>query len=194
MDTFRNEDGETMSTRGSVRVGSRVELDMLGVWATVRFSGRTLFAPGQWVGLELDTPCGKHDGTVEGERYFECASGRGIFVRPSTLGYSTVPDPFEPSLKDDLDVPLCLDTCSVCNKFGKFSQWENYNKCTRYGLSYTPLVLVYCNSDGCRDALQPPNAVNDRGSTEDRVRSIVRPRAGSSFSQEPVRKRVRFSV
>ena len=34
-----------------------------------------------WVGIALDEPTGKNDGTVKGERYFQCEKNRGVFVR-----------------------------------------------------------------------------------------------------------------
>ncbi|KAI2611697.1 CAP-Gly domain-containing protein [Hypoxylon fragiforme] len=51
----------------------------------VRYVGQTHFAPGDWVGVELDDDSGKNDGAVQGERYFDCTPGRGMFVRPSTV-------------------------------------------------------------------------------------------------------------
>src|SRR4051794_963799 len=49
---------------------------------SVRFLGRTKFASGDWVGVELDQSAGKHDGIVEGVRYFQCGrSNTGVFVR-----------------------------------------------------------------------------------------------------------------
>lgn len=36
---------------------------------TVRYMGFTEFAPGEWVGVELDDPRGKNDGSVAGTRY-----------------------------------------------------------------------------------------------------------------------------
>ncbi|KAI0414983.1 dynactin [Xylaria grammica] len=53
--------------------------------AIVRFVGQTHFAVGDWVGVELEDDSGKNDGAVQGERYFDCPPGRGMFVRPTTV-------------------------------------------------------------------------------------------------------------
>ncbi|XP_062275824.1 kinesin-like protein KIF13B isoform X1 [Scomber scombrus] len=52
---------------------------------TVRYVGTTQFAEGVWVGVELDTPVGKNDGSVAGHRYFHCKLGYGVLVRPDRL-------------------------------------------------------------------------------------------------------------
>lgn len=64
------------------QLGQTVELSN-GVKATVQFVGNTLFAPGDWIGIELEDASGKNDGAVQGQRYFECPLGHGMFVRPS---------------------------------------------------------------------------------------------------------------
>ncbi|RHZ51032.1 putative dynactin [Aspergillus thermomutatus] len=56
-----------------------------GRQATVRFIGTTHFAAGDWVGIELNEPTGKNDGSVQGERYFDCEPGFGMFIRPSAV-------------------------------------------------------------------------------------------------------------
>jgi dynactin 1 len=48
---------------------------------TVRFLGPTAFGPGEWVGIELDKPTGSHDGGANGQRYFTCPPGHGVYVQ-----------------------------------------------------------------------------------------------------------------
>ncbi|KAM4627768.1 CAP-Gly domain-containing linker protein 3 [Polymixia lowei] len=52
---------------------------------TVRFYGKTDFAPGYWFGVELEQPTGKHDGSVFGVRYFTCLPKYGVFAPPSRV-------------------------------------------------------------------------------------------------------------
>lgn len=56
-----------------------------GQRGTVAYIGATLFASGKWVGVILDEPKGKNDGTVQGKRYFTCEENHGIFVRSSQV-------------------------------------------------------------------------------------------------------------
>lgn len=67
----------------SFSVGQRCTAnDLPGV---VQFVGVTQFAPGLWVGVELDTADGKNDGTIQGIWYFDCRPGHGVFVRPAKV-------------------------------------------------------------------------------------------------------------
>ncbi|KAK4243783.1 dynein associated protein-domain-containing protein [Corynascus novoguineensis] len=64
---------------------------------TIRFAGQTSFAPGYWVGIELEDASGKNDGSVNDVRYFDCPMGYGMFVRPNALKLLAEPvAPFMP--------------------------------------------------------------------------------------------------
>ncbi|KAK4470950.1 hypothetical protein MN116_006456 [Schistosoma mekongi] len=72
---------------GKLKIGVRVEVIGKDVIGTVAFIGATQFSPGKWVGVILDEPKGKNNGTVQGKRYFACEENHGIFVRPSQLAF-----------------------------------------------------------------------------------------------------------
>ena len=74
------------------QVGQSVELSD-GRTATVRFAGSTHFAAGEWVGVELDDATGKNDGKVQGQRYFACPQGYGMFIRPNVATIIEQPTP-----------------------------------------------------------------------------------------------------
>ncbi|XP_053365201.1 CAP-Gly domain-containing linker protein 4 isoform X2 [Clarias gariepinus] len=67
-----------------LRLGERVLVigQRTGV---VRFYGKTRFAPGIWLGIELDKPSGKNDGSVGGVKYFSCPPKHGVFAPPSRV-------------------------------------------------------------------------------------------------------------
>ncbi|OCT81429.1 hypothetical protein XELAEV_18028249mg [Xenopus laevis] len=51
----------------------------------VRYVGPADFQEGVWVGVELETPAGKNDGSVGGKHYFKCNPGYGVLVRPNRV-------------------------------------------------------------------------------------------------------------
>ncbi|OCT77511.1 CAP-Gly domain-containing linker protein 4 isoform X1 [Xenopus laevis] len=52
---------------------------------TVRFYGKTSFAPGFWCGIELDKAHGKNNGSISGVQYFTCPPKHGVFAPPSRV-------------------------------------------------------------------------------------------------------------
>lgn len=73
-----------MSAPEQLVPGQTVQLSD-GRMATLRFVGPTLFSHGVWVGVELPDDGGKNDGSVGGERYFDCEMGHGMFLRPMAV-------------------------------------------------------------------------------------------------------------
>lgn len=80
------------------QLGARVAT-MSGAKGFVRYAGETQFKSGLWIGIELDEPHGKNDGSVHGFRYFCCPSLHGIFLSPAAV-----------QLISDEDV--CADGCA----------------------------------------------------------------------------------
>ncbi|XP_035419445.1 kinesin-like protein KIF13B isoform X4 [Cygnus atratus] len=57
----------------------------------VRYIGPTDFQEGTWVGVELDLPSGKNDGSIGGKQYFRCNPGYGLLVKPGRVKKATGP-------------------------------------------------------------------------------------------------------
>nr|XP_022907890.1 dynactin subunit 1 isoform X2 [Onthophagus taurus] len=67
------------------KIGQRVELIGKDVQGSIAYFGQTQFATGRWIGLILDEPKGKNNGTIRNHTYFQCEENYGVFVRPSQV-------------------------------------------------------------------------------------------------------------
>lgn len=108
--TFSQDDNESLSSYGSradfvsvgndssnsgialnhslpewIVVGESVRISPDSKTGVVAFIGTTHFSHGVWIGVELDAPTGKNNGTVDGVTYFTCKPRYGIFVKPEKL-------------------------------------------------------------------------------------------------------------
>jgi tubulin-folding cofactor B len=103
-------------------VGARCEVNPGGRRGTVKFVGPLAEEPDDdgvvtkvmgsniygsekitFVGIQLDEPTGKNDGSHEGQRYFECPPKYGLFSKPHNVTIGDFPelDPFADLESDD---------------------------------------------------------------------------------------------
>lgn len=66
------------------RVGQKIETNTHRT-GTVQYVGSIHVAEGAWLGIELQEPTGKNDGSVRGERYFDCPPHHGLFVKETDI-------------------------------------------------------------------------------------------------------------
>ncbi|XP_057330614.1 dynactin subunit 1 isoform X2 [Microplitis mediator] len=69
----------------SCKIGARVEIVGKDCQGCIAYIGHPSFATGKWIGVILDEPKGKNNGTVKGQSYFKCSENHGMFVRQSQL-------------------------------------------------------------------------------------------------------------
>ncbi|KAJ3106821.1 hypothetical protein HDU97_005533 [Phlyctochytrium planicorne] len=112
--------------------GDRVRVrndDRIGV---VRYFGETSFSQGVWVGLELDDAglelihVGKHDGMVQGVRYFSCEAGKGVFVPFHMLDHhklaTDIIDLFTSGIRDKVSMEEFMECLKLLHELGVMSQ------------------------------------------------------------------------
>uniref|UniRef100_A0A915LXY0 beta-mannosidase n=1 Tax=Meloidogyne javanica TaxID=6303 RepID=A0A915LXY0_MELJA len=85
----------------------------------VAFVGPTDFQAGIWIGVILERPEGKNNGTVDGRVYFKCQDKFGVFCRPNNLvklnNQSTIQSPLAQRSQQHRRVPS--PTNSIASSF-----------------------------------------------------------------------------
>ncbi|CAF2768042.1 unnamed protein product [Rotaria sp. Silwood2] len=66
-------------TTKNLQIGDRVVIRGTK-YGTLKYIGKIHLSEGIWCGIKLDGPLGKHDGKVDGKRYFTCPHRFGIFA------------------------------------------------------------------------------------------------------------------
>lgn len=85
----------------NLRNEQRVEVAGKNVRGKIAYIEMTTFASGKWVGVILDEPKGKNNGSIKGTQYFTCAENHGMFVRPTQLVLlDDAGNPMEESLEE----------------------------------------------------------------------------------------------
>eukprot|EP00471_Norrisiella_sphaerica_P005187 CAMPEP_0184489362 /NCGR_PEP_ID=MMETSP0113_2-20130426/15166_1 /TAXON_ID=91329 /ORGANISM="Norrisiella sphaerica, Strain BC52" /LENGTH=204 /DNA_ID=CAMNT_0026872725 /DNA_START=185 /DNA_END=799 /DNA_ORIENTATION=+ len=71
------------------QLGSKTEFPKRG---EVKYIGEIKGKTGAFIGIQLDEPYGKNNGSVDGVAYFTCPAKCGIFVRPSAVEVGDFPE------------------------------------------------------------------------------------------------------
>ncbi|XP_028166489.1 dynactin subunit 1 [Ostrinia furnacalis] len=85
-------------------LGQRVIVIGKDVKGSVAYVGYPTFATGKWIGVILDEPKGKNNGTVRGHAYFRCEENYGVFVRQTQIQMLDAEDnPMETSMTTSIE-------------------------------------------------------------------------------------------
>ncbi|KAL4714754.1 hypothetical protein ACJJTC_002613 [Scirpophaga incertulas] len=87
-------------------LGQRVMVIGKDVKGSVAYVGHPTFATGKWIGVTLDEPKGKNNGTVRGHAYFSCEENYGVFVRQTQIQLLDADDnPMDTSMTSSAEEP-----------------------------------------------------------------------------------------
>ncbi|XP_045457196.1 dynactin subunit 1 [Melitaea cinxia] len=85
-------------------LGQRVMVVGKEVKGSIAYVGYPTFATGKWIGIILDEPKGKNNGTVRGHSYFRCDENYGVFVRQTQIQLLDAEDnPMETSMTASIE-------------------------------------------------------------------------------------------
>ena len=68
----------------------------------MKYCGELEGKEGVWVGVELDDPLGKNDGSAGTVRYVTCAENHGTFAKPTNVQCGDFPNELDDSDDDEM--------------------------------------------------------------------------------------------
>ena len=71
----------TITALEHVFISKKVAKFKVNEFGRIKYRGTVDFASGNWLGIQLNTKCGRHDGSIYGRRYFSVPSKRGVLIR-----------------------------------------------------------------------------------------------------------------
>ncbi|ORY75080.1 CAP Gly-rich domain-containing protein [Protomyces lactucae-debilis] len=102
-DKEAQEEAELARLQQSHPIGSRCQVEGESTRrGSIQYVGRVPEIPagGIWIGIAYDEPVGKHDGTIQGKRYFDSGPSCGSFLRPGKVIAGDFP-PLDDGLMSD---------------------------------------------------------------------------------------------
>ena len=119
----QNEDEQEVPVLGShdgktgeetdYQIGQRVLVGNV-MAGTIRYVGCTHFADGLWVGVEIDLPRGRNDGSIDGQKYFTCEPKHGLFAPPWKISIDKEEE--NPEYEEDRQPPFEDEASSVAEE------------------------------------------------------------------------------
>jgi len=75
------------------QLGARCKIKESGARGCIKYIGTVVeLAEGWWIGVKLDEPIGKNDGSTGGTKYFDCSNKYGLFIRPEKIEQGDFPE------------------------------------------------------------------------------------------------------
>ncbi len=94
---LKNQNIEDEKISKNFKIGSRCRLNDKKIInerrGTILYIGKVEEIDGNiWIGVKLDEPLGKNNGSIKGKKYFECKNNYGSFVKPSNIEVGDFPE------------------------------------------------------------------------------------------------------
>lgn len=130
-----------------IKLGDRVKVLGKNTQGKVAFIGETHFADGTWLGIILDEPKGKHNGSVDGKRYFKCPRSYGVFVRSCQIKKETIDEEYVDktnSISNRISYPNYLKSSSKLkiDKHACKAKCENPIRKTKPRMKFTENEII----------------------------------------------------